>query len=110
MSFARPAGYSRSAAALLRARWLLTETSATVEPAVDGTRSRQRSTSIRRVAPHRLTVTRRTSMSVQIFTGPPRVRLRLPQRRGRAVAVVAAVLTTVFALATPAQAAQPGVT
>ena len=49
-------------------------------------------------------------MSVQISTAQPRGRLRLPQRRGRALAVFAAVLSAVFALAVPAQAAQPGVT
>jgi hypothetical protein len=49
-------------------------------------------------------------MSVHMFTARPRARLRLPQRQGRALAVFAAVLTAVFALAAPAQAAQTGVT
>jgi uncharacterized protein (DUF2236 family) len=49
-------------------------------------------------------------MAVHTFTAQPRVRLRLPQRRGRALAVFAAVLTTVFGVASPALAAQPGVT
>jgi BNR repeat-like domain len=49
-------------------------------------------------------------MSVHMFTARPQARLRLPQRQGPALAVFAAVLTAVFALAAPAQAAQPGVT
>jgi hypothetical protein len=49
-------------------------------------------------------------MSVHMSTAGPRVRLRLPQRRGWALAVFAAVLTAAFAAASPAQAAQPGVT
>jgi hypothetical protein len=49
-------------------------------------------------------------MSVQMFTARPRARLRLPRRQGRSLAAFAAVLTAVFALAAPAQAAQPGVT
>jgi hypothetical protein len=49
-------------------------------------------------------------MSVQMFTARPRARLRLSQRQGRGLAVLAAVLTAVFAVASPALAAQPGVT
>ena len=49
-------------------------------------------------------------MSVHMSTAGPRVRLRLPRRRARALAVFAAVLTATFAAASPAQAAQPGVT
>jgi BNR repeat-like domain len=49
-------------------------------------------------------------MSVHMSTAGPRVRLRLRQRRGWALAVFAAVLTAAFAAASPAQAAQPGVT
>jgi hypothetical protein len=45
-----------------------------------------------------------------MFTPRPRMRLRLRLRQGRAFAVFAAVLTTAFALASPAHAAQPGVT
>ena len=49
-------------------------------------------------------------MSAYLSVARPQMRFRLPGRRARALAVFAAVLTAAVATASPAQAAQPGVT
>ncbi len=49
-------------------------------------------------------------MSVHMSVARPQIRFRLPGRRAGALAVFAAVLTAAGAAASPAQAAQPGVT
>jgi hypothetical protein len=48
-------------------------------------------------------------MANQLATTKPRARLRIPRRRGWGIALFAAALAAAFAVAIPAQAAQPGV-